>query len=131
MTTGFRVPIRKPGEANTAAGPLRDQQEQIGQAFGRLLTVTSGQTLPTTGIRLFKVDDPRTDLLDLRAGADNVIPHGLKRVVKEAFVSQIGSTAVLFSWSLKDPALLATPLDPLSVVCLRVTANVTARVRVL
>jgi hypothetical protein len=127
----FTVPIRKPSEANDAAPGQRDLQEQIGSAFGRLLTVASTQSLPAAGIRNFALGDPKTELLSLLAGADNVIPHGLNRAVKEVFLTPVGPTAVSVAISLKDPATLSTPLEATKVVCLRVSANVTGRVRVL
>ncbi len=127
----FRVPVRQVAESTGVAGTTRDLQEQLQRFFGRLLTVTSGQVLPGSGLRLFKVDDPKTELVTLVSGADNVIPHGLGgKVVKEVFLTPVGGTATASTVTLKDPATLSPPMAAEQVVCLRVSATITARVRV-
>jgi hypothetical protein len=86
----------------------------LDNAFGRLLTA----------------GDPPTELIALVADADNVIPHDLGRPITEALVTIVGDDPIGFGWSLKDPATLEPPQSADRVACFRVTADVTARVRV-
>jgi hypothetical protein len=121
MTT--RVPIRQAPAVSTASAPLRDVERQLEELRYVDLRVTANQPLASTNMRLFKVDEPKTDEVQLKAGIPNVVPHGLGRAVKHVAFTLLGDAR---AWVGALPA----GFEPAQVVALFVSADVTARVRV-
>jgi hypothetical protein len=122
--SGPRGAVRETPPRDPAAPTTRDLEQAIGEVRYVDLRVTANQTLASTGARIFKSNaDPKTDLLALKAGIPNLVPHGLGRAVKHVHATLLGDARL---W------LGATPagFDETTICALHVSSDVTARARV-
>ncbi len=122
MAEPMRIPLREP-PADDPSRPAADDLRQAveGARFAKL-KVAESQDLPATGTRLFRVEAPLVDELDLVAGAKNVVPHGLGRAARELEVTPLGNLVVWLDEQLPDG------LEATRFVCLGCSANGRARV---
>jgi hypothetical protein len=121
---GPRGTIRQAPPADPAAKTTRDlETEAEGQRYVDL-SVNANQPLASSGKRIFKAGEgAQTDLLALKAGMPNLVPHGLDRPAKHVQFTFLGDAR---GWL--GPAQAG--FDESRVCALFVSADVTARVRV-
>lgn len=119
-----RLPIRQAPAGDAASPAIADLRRQLEEQRYVDLRATRGQAFAATGPRVFKVDEPKTDVLELKAGEPNVIPHGLGCPAKHVVFTFMGNAR---GWLEEAPP---AGFDAAQVVSLRVSSDVSARVRV-